>query len=51
MREECMPDEQLQTVLEKQFMVCHTHYRILSVFCIDSYGNRNSFISSEIDNI
>ena len=35
----------------KQCISCHAQYRTLSALCIDSYGNRNSLITSEIDNI
>ena len=34
-----------------QCISCHGHYRRLSAFCTDSYGNWNSLITSEIDNI
>ena len=42
-----MPDEQLKTVLENSASTV-MHYL---QFCIDPYGNRNSLITSEIDNI
>ena len=34
----------------KQCIYCLAHYRTLPALCIDSYGNRNSLITSEIDN-
>ena len=46
-----VPDHRLIFYFGKQCNSCHVHYRTLSAFFIDSNGNQNSLITSEIDNI